>query len=186
MFFKLFFFPQVASLKDTIAKKDEEIEQLQLLKDLKTQSSKVTGEKRAIKLLRHASSSPSLPSSPGGHSRRSRSLSSGRDRRPIDRPASEQDSYSERSDKLSESTSQHSLDDSRHEKEILGQEKLTGAETGPFPADIAVMDSNVDSEERLSDTSDCGQLSMGAEPNGSVELTLSTEGVKPTETTEKT
>ncbi|GMQ11277.1 hypothetical protein CsSME_00053968 [Camellia sinensis var. sinensis] len=38
---------QVASLKDTIAKKDEEIERLQLLKDLKNVFPGVNGEKRA-------------------------------------------------------------------------------------------------------------------------------------------
>ncbi|XP_075100969.1 kinesin-like protein KIN-14C isoform X1 [Nicotiana tabacum] len=38
---------QVASLKDTIAKKDEEIEQLQLLKDQKNVSPEANGEKRS-------------------------------------------------------------------------------------------------------------------------------------------
>ncbi|KAI7986685.1 Kinesin-like protein KIN-14K [Camellia lanceoleosa] len=44
---------QVASLKDTIAKKDEEIERLQLLKDLKNVFPGVNGEKRATSSIRH-------------------------------------------------------------------------------------------------------------------------------------
>ncbi|CAL5445144.1 unnamed protein product [Camellia sinensis] len=43
---------QVASLKDTIAKKDEEIERLQLLKDLKNVFPGVNGEKRATSSIR--------------------------------------------------------------------------------------------------------------------------------------
>ncbi|XP_028070506.1 kinesin-like protein KIN-14K isoform X3 [Camellia sinensis] len=46
---------QVASLKDTIAKKDEEIERLQLLKDLKNVFPGVNGEKRATSSIRTTS-----------------------------------------------------------------------------------------------------------------------------------
>lgn len=42
---------QVASLKDTIAKKDEEIERLQLLKDLKNAYQGVNGETRGDSAL---------------------------------------------------------------------------------------------------------------------------------------
>nr|BBK04052.1 kinesin-like protein [Nicotiana tabacum] len=44
---------QVASLKDTIAKKDEEIEQLQLLKDQKNVSPEANGEKRSPNSFRN-------------------------------------------------------------------------------------------------------------------------------------
>ncbi|GAY53421.1 hypothetical protein CUMW_149120, partial [Citrus unshiu] len=44
---------QVASLKDTIAKKDDEIERLQLLKDLKNVYPGVNSEKRGLNTFRH-------------------------------------------------------------------------------------------------------------------------------------
>lgn len=50
---------QVAYLKDTIARKDEEIEQLQLLKDLRMQSN-ANGERYGNNLLRHSSSTPGI------------------------------------------------------------------------------------------------------------------------------
>ena len=46
---------QVASLKDTIAKKDEEIERLQLLKDLKNACQGVNGEKRGTTSIKYES-----------------------------------------------------------------------------------------------------------------------------------
>lgn len=49
---------QVTSLKDTIAKKDEEIEQLQLLKDQKNVSPEANGEKRSPNSFRYGASSP--------------------------------------------------------------------------------------------------------------------------------
>ncbi|CAN4098271.1 unnamed protein product [Withania somnifera] len=49
---------QVTSLKDTIAKKDEEIEQLQLLKDQKNVSPEANGEKRSPNSFRYGSLSP--------------------------------------------------------------------------------------------------------------------------------
>ena len=47
----------MASLKDTIAKKDEEIERLQLLKDLKNGYTSINGEQRGTDSLRYGSSS---------------------------------------------------------------------------------------------------------------------------------
>ncbi|KAK1307487.1 Kinesin-4 [Acorus calamus] len=66
---------QVASLKDTIARKEEEIERLHLLKDLKTLSLSANGEKRGSNSSRHASSSPGRP--PGSPFQHRRRLSSG-------------------------------------------------------------------------------------------------------------
>ena len=47
----------MASLKDTIAKKDEEIERLQLLKDLKAGYPSINGEQHGTGSLRYDSSS---------------------------------------------------------------------------------------------------------------------------------
>ncbi|KAL2479081.1 P-loop nucleoside triphosphate hydrolase superfamily protein with CH (Calponin-like proteiny) domain [Forsythia ovata] len=74
---------QVASLKDTIAKKDEEIERLQLLKDLKNVSPS----------LRYGSTSPSKNST-GGTPQRSFKMLKG-----LEKAASDEENYSEGSDK---------------------------------------------------------------------------------------
>lgn len=50
---------QVAYLKDTMMRKDEEIEQLRLLKDLRTQSN-ANSERYGSNLLCHSSSTPSM------------------------------------------------------------------------------------------------------------------------------
>ena len=47
----------MASLKETIAKKHEEIERLQLLKDLKNGYTSINGEQRGTGSLRYGSSS---------------------------------------------------------------------------------------------------------------------------------
>ena len=52
---KFLFSMQVASLKDTISKKDDEIERLQLLKDLKNVYPGVNGEKRGSNSSRYVS-----------------------------------------------------------------------------------------------------------------------------------
>ncbi|KAF8413172.1 hypothetical protein HHK36_001148 [Tetracentron sinense] len=180
---------QVASLKDTIAKKDGEIERLQLLKDLRTVSPNVNGEKRGTSSLRYGSSSPSRHSI-GGVPQRSRRLSGGKGSGLIEKAASDQDNCSEYSDKHSEAGSQQSMDDFRHNKEFLRQSQLAGGDVGQsFSADAELLGfGNADSEERLSDISD-GELSMGTETDGSicsvVEFTLFPEGAKPTENTEK-
>ncbi|XP_077218072.1 P-loop nucleoside triphosphate hydrolases superfamily protein with CH (Calponin Homology) domain-containing protein [Tasmannia lanceolata] len=173
---------QVASLKDIIVRKDEEIERLHLLKDLKPSSPSVNCEKRGVNSLRHSSSSPGKLSH-GGPSIRSRRLSNGRAMGPTDKAASDLENCSELSDKHSEGSSQQSTDDGR-------QSKLDGRDTGQnFPADVELLGfGDADSEERLSDISD-GGLSMGAETEGSicsvVEFTLFPEGVKPAESPEK-
>ncbi|KAF9617635.1 hypothetical protein IFM89_037698 [Coptis chinensis] len=180
---------QVSSLKNTIAKKDEEIERLQLLKDLRIVSPNVNGEKRNTSSLRHGSLSP-IKHSVGGTSQRGRRLSGGKGSGLTEKTASDLDNCSEHSDKHSEAGSHQSMDDFRHHKDFFRQSKL------------AVMDGNhnltgddellgfgdADSEERLSDISD-GSLSMGTETDGSissvVEFTLFPEGSKPAETPEK-
>ena len=64
---------QVAYLKDTIARKDEEIEQLQLLKDRRTQSN-TNSERYGNYLLCHSSSTPGILSL-GGTDKQGRRLS---------------------------------------------------------------------------------------------------------------
>ncbi|XP_042487466.1 kinesin-like protein KIN-14J [Macadamia integrifolia] len=180
---------QVASLKDTIAKKDEEIERLQLLKDSSTMSPTVNGEKRGTSLLRHGPSSPSRRSLSVVAAHRSRRLTGGKVSG-LDKSASDPDYGSEHSDKHSEASSQQSMDDFRHHKEFFHQSKLAVADAGQnFSADVELLGfGDAVSEERLSDISD-GGLSMGTETDGSmssvVEFSLFPEGTKPAEGTEK-
>ncbi|KAF8365135.1 hypothetical protein HHK36_032878 [Tetracentron sinense] len=180
---------QVASLKDTIAKKNEEIERLQLHKDLRTVPPNVNGEKRGASSFRYRSSSPSRHSI-GGPSQQNRRLSGGKGSGLIEKAALDQDNCSEYSDKKSETGSQQSMDDFRHHKEFVRQSKLAGGDVGQnFSADVELLGfGDADSEERLSDISD-GGLSMGTETDGStcsvVEFTLFPEGAKPAENTEK-
>ncbi|KAL2924729.1 Kinesin-like protein KIN-14J [Bienertia sinuspersici] len=168
---------QVASLKATIAKKDEDIERLRLVK------ANANSEKRGV------SSQKLGVSSPGRHSlgptRPSRRLSG-----QTSRPNSDQDNCSEQSDRHSEAGSQHSIDELKHHREILRHPD--------FPTSDAVHNINddidllgfgeADSEERLSDISDSG-LSMGTETDGSicsvVEYTLFPEVAKPADNSEK-
>lgn len=88
---------QVASLKDTIAKKDEEIEELQLLKDLKG------GSANGFNSLRHSLSSPDEIST--------RKINVGTVPRFTEKFALDPEIRSESSDKFSEDGSQQSLDD---------------------------------------------------------------------------
>ncbi|XP_057978301.1 kinesin-like protein KIN-14J [Malania oleifera] len=173
---------QVASLKDTIAKKDEEIERLQLLK------LNVSGEKRGISSVRHGSSSPRRHSL--GASQHTRRISGGKGSGLAKKAASDLDNCSEYSDKQSEAGSQQSVDDFRHQKDFLEQSKVAVKDAGQnFTEDIELLGfGDADSEERLSDISD-GGLSMGTETDGSissiVEYTLFPETSKPAENMEK-
>ncbi|KAL0331225.1 UNVERIFIED_CONTAM: Kinesin-like protein KIN-14J [Sesamum angustifolium] len=189
---------QVASLKDAVAKKDEEIVQLR--------SHKPNGndERQGVVSPRYGSSS-SRRHSLGGV-RPNESLS-GR-KSTSEKAASDLENSSEYSDKHSEAGSQQSMDEFKHHKEFFLQSRLAvvgGAEN--FSEDIGLkfdladgaknINDDVelfgfgdeDSEERLSDISD-GVLSMGTETDGSIssviEYTLFPETQKPTvEITEK-
>lgn len=83
------------SLKDTIAKKDDEI---QLLKDTKNVNQGVNGDKRPSTSTRHGSS-PSVQSSTGSTPQRSSKVSVGKTLR----AASDQENYAENNDKNSKS-----------------------------------------------------------------------------------
>ncbi|KAA8542705.1 hypothetical protein F0562_023796 [Nyssa sinensis] len=171
---------QVASLKDTITKKDEEIERLQLLKDLKNVYQGVNGEKRGTSSLRYGSSSPSK-SSLGGTPQRSLKLTGGKGLGIIEKAASDQDHCSDNSDKHFGASSQHSVDD-LHQKESHQQSESVGGGIGQnFSVDAEILGfGEADYEERLSDISDSG-VSMGTDTDDSVESNLFHEGTKPSE-----
>ncbi|GMH22704.1 hypothetical protein Nepgr_024547 [Nepenthes gracilis] len=158
---------QVASLKETIAKKDEEIDRWRLIK------ATANSQKRGMSSSRCGISSPRRHSI--GPTRLVQELPGVKRSGDIKILSSDIDNCSEYSDKQqSESGSQHSVDGFRHPKESLD---VNGPEVGQnFSDDVDLLGfGDVDSEERLSDISD-GGLSMGTETDGSmcsvVEYTL--------------
>ena len=166
---------QVASLKEVITKKDEELDQV-----LK---SNVNGVKRGMSSLRYRSSSP-----------RGRSIGTPRQSNRIggkglglSEKTSDMDNCSEYSEKHSETGSQQSIEDFKNQKEFSSQWKLGGDSSQNLNEDFELLGfGDADSEERLSDISD-GGLSMGTETDGSissvVEFTLFPEVAKPLENT---
>ncbi|XP_020105666.1 kinesin-like protein KIN-14C isoform X2 [Ananas comosus] len=138
---------QVASLKDTIAKKDEEIEQLHLLKDFKSRTSIGNIERAGGNSLRHSSSSPGIPSL-GLISQQGQLFAGGT---------------------LVKSTGRVSLDPEGYsEFNNHKQAELNGGENGrgvPADAELVGLD-EADYEDRLSDVSD-GGFSVG-ETDGSL------------------
>lgn len=168
---------QVASLKATIAKKDEDMERLRLVK------ANANSVKRGLSSVKLGASSPRRHSlGPTRSSRRLSGQTSGQ--------TSDQDNCSEQSDRHSEAGSQHSVDEMKHQREILRNPDFPSFDAiHNFNDDIDLLGfGDVDSEERLSDISDSG-LSMGTETDGSicsvVEYTLFPEVAKPAENTEK-
>ncbi|XP_074304037.1 kinesin-like protein KIN-14J [Silene latifolia] len=168
---------QVSSLKDTITKKDEEIERLRLAK------ATASSEKRGMNSLRIGVSSPRRHSvGPARNTRRSPGQST--------RAASDQDYCSEHSDRHSEAGSQQSVEELKNQRDILRHSNLPLSDASQnLNDDIDLLGfGDVDSEERLSDISDSG-LSMGTETDGSissvVEYTLFPEATKPSENTDK-
>ncbi|KAL6501719.1 hypothetical protein OROGR_026852 [Orobanche gracilis] len=189
---------QVASLKDAVAKKDEEIERSRMHKR------NGNSERRGLGSPIYESGSPRRHSI--GGVRPIQRLSGGKNS--SEKAASDFDNSSEYSDKHSEAGSQQSMDDFKHHKEFFRQSRLAAVgvenkipEDNGFKLEIADGDLNPnedvellgfgdgDSDERLSDISD-GVLSMGTETdcsiNSIVEYTLFPETTKPpAETTEK-
>ncbi|THU73453.1 hypothetical protein C4D60_Mb04t23010 [Musa balbisiana] len=161
---------QVASLKDTIARKDEEIEQLQQTKDIRS--------KHSSSPLKHSSSTNSVV----GQERMS---SVGR-AMAANKVGADHENWSEHSGEVSESGSHQSADDRRPQKEH-SHPKLSVEAAEQSCADPELLGfGDADSEERLSDISD-GGLSMGTETDGSigslVEYNLFPEQAKSSETT---
>lgn len=139
----LFSLVQVAFLKDTLARKDGEIELL-MLRDNKTQRTTAVTEKYAI--LRHSSSSPGIPSL-GGTTRTGPQLSRGMPSIPTDKASSHSDH----------------TQDSENYYMVNGGNKVQNLQTD---AD-AVGFRDADIEDRLSDISD-SVLSVGTETDASV------------------
>ncbi|KAJ8512359.1 hypothetical protein OPV22_002793 [Ensete ventricosum] len=163
---------QVASLKDTIARKDEEIEQLQQTKDIRS--------KHSSSPLKHSSSTNSVQ----GQERMS---SVGR-AMAANKVGADHENWSEHSGEVSESGSHQSADDTRQQKEH-SHPKLSGEAAEQSSADPELLGfGDADSEERLSDISD-GGLSMGTETDGSigslVEYNLFPEQAKSSDTTKE-
>lgn len=160
----------MASLKDTIARKDEEIEQLQQTKDIRS--------KHSSSPLKHSSSTNSVV----GQERMS---SVGR-AMAANKVGADHENWSEHSGEVSESGSHQSADDRRPQKEH-SHPKLSVEAAEQSCADPELLGfGDADSEERLSDISD-GGLSMGTETDGSigslVEYNLFPEQAKSSETT---
>ncbi|PON94501.1 Kinesin-like protein [Trema orientale] len=169
---------QVASLKNTIAKKDEEIERLQLLKDLKNVYPGTDGERHGTgSLLRYGSPSSSRESV-RGTPQRSRNPSSGKGLGLTEKAASNHDNSSEYSDKHypEEADSQQSMEEEENLKvhqDDIGQ----NATADDYDHEILGFGDHADYDERLSDISD-GGLSVGTETDGSAENTIFPEGGK--------
>ncbi|URD96997.1 KISc [Musa troglodytarum] len=168
---------QIASLKDIVARKDEEIEQLQQLKDIRLRHNSNS--------LRHSSSSPCGISLLGGTIQQEQNSSNGRVVA-NDKLGSDHENFSEQSGDHSESGSQLSAEDRRHQNEILGQSKLIKVVADQSSADPEHLGhGDADSEEYLSD----GDLSMGTETDGStgslVDFNRLSEQVKSLEITKE-
>lgn len=187
---------QVNSLKDMVAKKDEEIDRLRVRR-----TSSINGEKAIISSPRYVSSSPRRLSV--GTSSQSRTSSGRKSPSPglVAKSASDLEKSSDYSDKNSEAGSQLSSDGSRTSRDFNRQSRLAVAKGNknnteniePTLGLTSGVQNNVEdiellgigdagAEERLSDISD-GELSMGTETDGSinsiVEFTLFPESLKP-------
>ncbi|KAG6672855.1 hypothetical protein I3842_16G080100 [Carya illinoinensis] len=168
---------QVASLKDTIGKKDEEIERLQLLKDLKSVYPGVNGEKHGTVSLRHGSSPPGRESL--GGTLRSQKSFGGKGPGLAEKAASDHENHSVHIDKPSEPDSQQSMDDSKYQNlRDIGQ-------NSPADAEISGYGDHADYEERMSDDISDGSLSVGAETDGSAENASFSQGTKPLDNLER-
>lgn len=115
-----FYLLQVTSLKDTIAKKDEEIEQLQLLKDQKSNGQGVNGEKHTAASTRYGSL-PSVQKSTSATPLRSSKVTSGKSLR----SASSRGSSPDNSTKISSVSPQRFLDN-KHPKASLSHSRSSG------------------------------------------------------------
>ncbi|KAM7494264.1 hypothetical protein LguiB_028873 [Lonicera macranthoides] len=184
---------QVAILKDTIAKKDEEIGQLRLVK------SNGNGEKRLSGSMGYLCPSPRRRSL--GAPRPTRSMSAEKISGLVDKTHSNLDNgSSEHRERHSETDSPQSMD-FKHQQEFFLQSRVNGVDNGKSSSSeeiglrASVVDASknltediellgfgdADIEERLSDISD-SVLSLGTETEGStnsiVELTLFPETAK--------
>lgn len=168
---------QVASLKDVISKKDEEIQRLW------HDRANSIGEKQYMGSFRYGSASPGRHSSIRSP-RQNQRASGGKGN-------SDLDNCSEYSGNQSESGSQQSIDDFVKVNTLLPSQSNTNSryKTANVVEDAELLGfGDADNDERLSDISD-GGLSMGTETDGSVnsivEFTMFPETAKPNESPEK-
>ncbi|KAI8546331.1 hypothetical protein RHMOL_Rhmol07G0108400 [Rhododendron molle] len=162
------FMEQVASLKDTITKKDEEIGRLQLLK------TSVNGERRDMSSPGYGSSSPRRHSL--GIPQPRRSLSGEKSLGSL-RNQFQTRTIAQNTSRLAVTEGGQSISEDIESRlgSVEGHQNTT--------EDVELLGfGDADLEERLSDISD-GELSMGTETDGSiksiVELTLFPETLKP-------
>ncbi|CAL9065484.1 kinesin-like protein KIN-14C [Musa acuminata AAA Group] len=173
---------QVTSLKDTIGKKDEEIEQLKL-KAFISRSPSIKNERNSNNFLRYNSFSPARTSTLAGTMQHKQRTSTGKLLNNNNEAARKSENCSEIGDHF-EYGSQKSVDDNKNQDTFM-QLKHTGGISAQASADIELLGfGDEDAEEHLSDISD-GVLSMGTETDGSlgsvVEFSLFPEQKKSSE-----
>lgn len=172
----------MTSLKDTIAKKDEEIEQLKL-KAFISRSPSIKNGRHSNNFLRYNSFSPARTSTLSGTMQDKQRTSTGKLLNNNNEAARKSENCSEIGDHF-EFGSQKSVDDNKNQDTFM-QLKHTGGITAQASADIELLGfGDEDAEEHLSDISD-GVLSMGTETDGSlgsvVEFSLFPEQKKSSE-----
>ncbi|XP_022152049.1 kinesin-like protein KIN-14M isoform X2 [Momordica charantia] len=165
---------QVASLKDTISKRDDEIERLQLLKDLKnnvynginTENRNATSPNKDVNGRVPRVQKPSSRKSTGGA---------------VEKAGFDHDNISDHSNIHSEANSPQSMEDVKHHNEVIpqqdiGQNIIEDAET--------LGSADADYEERIMDIPD-DDLSVGTENAATTESTNFTQATRPAEKLEK-
>lgn len=162
---------QVASLKDTISKRDDEIERLQLLKDLKN------NVYNGINTEKHSATSMNKDvNSPRVHKPlRGKSIGGA-----VEKADSDHDNMSDHSDVHSDAETPESVDDVRNHNKVtrrldIGQNIIEDAET------LGLADA--DYEERIMDIHD--DISVETENNATTESPNFTRATKPVEKLEK-
>ncbi|CAK9322817.1 unnamed protein product [Citrullus colocynthis] len=164
---------QVASLKDTISKRDEEIDRLQLLKDLKNNVyNGINTEKRSP-----ASMNKDVN---GGVPRVQKPLGGKSIGGAVEKAGLDHDNASDHSDAHSEADSHHSMDDVKNHDEVIrrpdiGQNIIEDAETLGF--------ADRDCEERIMDIDD--DLTVETENDATSVSPNFTQATKPAEKLEK-
>ncbi|XP_028053356.1 kinesin-like protein KIN-14C isoform X3 [Camellia sinensis] len=170
---------QVASLKDIIAKKDEEIERLQLLKEPKSVHQHVNSEKHV-----YGSSSP-RKNFIGGIPPQTLKLSGGNGSG-LTEAASDHHNCLDYSDKDSELSPRQSFDMFKHQKEPVRQSKPARGNRGRnISVDSEILGfGDTENKDTLSGIS-CSGLSAGPDIDRLAESNHSSKGVKPLENTDK-
>lgn len=166
----------MASLKDTISKRDDEIERLQLLKDIKNNvyNGINTERRNATSTNKDVNGGASRTQKPLG----GKSIGGGAI---MEKAGLDHDNASDHSDLHSEGDSQHSMDDGKNHNEVIrrldiGQNINEDAETLGFP--------DADYEERIMDIAD-DDISVETENDATTESMNSNEATKPAEKLEK-